>query len=180
MNEKELINQLIKQDPQAEKEFYQRYKKKLLRYINSKVPCQQDAEEILQDVFTAALKSLPNFSYDSSLYTYLCAIARHEIADFYRKKKIKTIVFSRFPFLKKLVSKALSPELSYEEKQMKKKIKQSFSSLKKEYSQVLKLKYVQGKQVKEIAAIIGKSFKATESMLFRARKAFQKEYSTLH
>lgn len=176
MQEEKLIKQILSGSKKAKKEFYQRYKKRLLNYIKIKAPNKQDAEEILQDTFMSAFLSLPNFKGDSSLSTWLCSIARHEIADFYRKKRIKTIVFSRLPFLENLVSKALGPELKYKEKQIKEKISKSFGSLKEEYTQILKLKYIQQKSVKEIAKILGKSFKATESLLYRARMAFQREY----
>ncbi len=179
MNEKKLISKILKGNKRAKKKFYQYYKPRLVKYIQIKTPNKQDAEEILQDTFMSAFLSLPNFKQDSSLYTWLCSIARHEIADFYRKKKIKTIVFSRLPFLENLFSEALGPELKYKEKKIKEKISDSFGSLKKEYVQILKLKYIHNKSVKEIAKILGKSFKATESLLYRARKAFQREYLLL-
>ena len=112
MDEKELVSQILENDKKAVNIFYKTYQKRLLSFILRKVDNQKDAEEIWQDTFISGLDSLPLFSFRSSLFTWLCSIARHEIADFYQRKKIKTIVFSRFPFLKKIVDKALGPELA--------------------------------------------------------------------
>ncbi len=177
MKEEKLINQILIGNKKAHRIFYRKYQAKLLGFIKKKVGNLQDSEEILQDVFTSAFLSLPNFSAKSSLYTWLCSITRHEICDFYRKKKIKTIVFSKFPFLEKLVSKALSPELALQEKEIKSRILRTFKSLSEGYCRILRLKYIEEKTVKEIADILGKSIKSTESLLFRARVAFQKQYS---
>ena len=176
MTEKELVNQIIKGDKKAIRRFYQTYQKRLLNYILTKVKRRKDAEEILQDTFVSAFDSLPVFHFNSSLYTWLCAIARHEVADFYRRQKIKTIVFSRLPFLKKIVDRALGPELALQEKEVKEKIYRTFKNLSEGYAQILRLKYIEGKTYAQIAQMLGKTVKAVESKLSRARLAFQKEY----
>lgn len=176
MKEKKLVFFVLKNNQKAIKIFWEKYRYKLLYFISRKVPDYQDAEEILQDTFISALDSLPAFRFKSSLYTWLCQIARHEIADFYRKKKLKTIIFSRFPFLEQIVDKALSPELALQEKQAKEKINQILKNLTEGYSQILRLKYLEGKTLKEIARKFDKSIKAVESKLARARKAFKEQY----
>jgi len=108
--------------------------------------------------------------------TWLCGIAKHEIADFYRKKKIKTIVFSLFPALESFVSQALSPEGVLEEKELKEKVVKILRLLAEGYAQVLRLKYIQEFSVREIAESLGETEKAIESRLTRARKAFAKLY----
>jgi len=177
MEDKKLINQILVGSKKADRLFYKRYQAKILGFIKKKIDNPQDAEEILQDVFTSAFLSLPTFSAKSSLYTWLCSIARHEICDFYRRRKIKTIVFSKFPFLEKLISRALSPELALQEQEIKSRILRTFKNLSEGYCRILRLKYIEERTVKEIADILGKSVKSTESLLFRARVAFQKQYS---
>lgn len=176
MEEKQLISQIIKGNNQAINRFYKIYHNLLIKIILRKVENRKDAEEILQDVFISALSSLPLFNFRSSLLTWLQSITRHEICDYYRKKKIKTIVFSKFPFLEKLVDQALGPELALQEKEMKHKISTTFENLREGYQLILRLKYMEGLSVREISKAQGKSLKAVESMLARARLAFQKEY----
>lgn len=173
--ERELVEKILKGDRKVEALFYKTFKPRLLKFIKRKVP-RGVAEEILHDTFLSALDSLPLFKFSSSLYSWLYSIARHEIIDYYRRKKIKTILFSRLPFLESLASQALGPEAVLAKKELKKEIKRTFKNLSEGYRRVLRLKYIEGLSVKEIARILGKTVKATESRLFRARIAFQNEW----
>ncbi len=176
MNEKQLVRQIIRGNKKAVCQFYHTYQSRLLNFILTKIENPKDAEEILQDTFLSSLDSLPLFKFNSSLYTWLCSISYHEIVDFYRKKKLKTIIFSRLPWLEKIMDKALGPELALQEKEIKIKIYHTFKNLSEGYAQVLRLKYIEGLSMKEIALRLKTSIKAVESKLSRARLAFQKQY----
>lgn len=176
MREKELVDKILSGNKKAVNLFYQFYKPKLLCFICRKVNNKKDAEEILQDIFISALDSLPVFKFNCSLSTWLYTIAKHEVIDYYRRKKIKTLIFSHFPVLEKIVDKALGPELALQEKEMKQKIFNTFKNLSEGYSEILRLKYIDGQSCAEIASQLGKTVKAVESKLFRARLAFQKEF----
>lgn len=158
------------------KKIYQQYQARLLNFILQKVKRREDAEEILQETMISVLDSLPLFRGNSSLYTFLCSIAKHEIADFYRKKKIKTFLFSHFPGLENIVSQALSPERALEEREIKEKVIRTLRAMGEGYSQILRLKYIHGLSHREIAKKLKKSVKAVESKLARARRAFAKAY----
>lgn len=160
-------------------QIYQKYQERLLNFILQKVERREDAEEILQETMISAFDSLPLFQGKSSLYTFLGAIAKHEIADFYRRKKIKTFLFSRVPGLENIVSQALSPEMALEEKEIKDKVGRVLLSLSEGYSQILRLKYVDGLSYREISRKLKKTVKAVESKLARARQAFSQAYLSL-
>ncbi len=149
---------------------------KLVKFISHKVGDPADVEDIVQETMLAIYDSLPLFRGKSSFLTWACAIARHEIADFYRKKKIKQVVFSRLPFLKELVSEALGPELEYQEIEAKAKILKTLKNLSEGYSKILRLKYIDGLSMSQIAGELDLTVKAVESRLTRARLAFQKIY----
>lgn len=153
---------------------YNNYNRPLFSFISSKVERREDAEEILQDTWISIFDSLSMFSGRSSFLTWAKAISLHEVADFYRKKKIKSIVFSRLPFLENLVSEALGPELVLQEKEMRNEIEKALSRLSEGYRQILRLKYIEGLTMAEMAKALDLSFKSVESRLFRARLAFQK------
>lgn len=153
-----------------------KYRARLKRFIAQKVGNEEDIEEILQETFIAAIESYSRFSGKASLFTWLCAIAKHEISDYYRKKKIKTILFSHFPWLENLASEALGPEQLLLRKEFEAKIKRTLVGLSEGYQQVLRLKYYQGLTVKEIAQRLNETVKAVESRLFRARKAFAQAF----
>lgn len=172
MSETQLTHQLLVNNQKAIKAFYRQNRQYLLNFILTKVEAQEDAEEILQDSFLSFLDSLPAFKKNCSLFTYLCSIAKHEIADFYRKKKIKTFLFSHFPGLENLASQALDPETALEEVELKKEVLQTFQHLSEGYGRILRLKYIDHLSYDQISQILKKSAKAVESKLSRARLAF--------
>lgn len=153
-------------------------KNRLKNYIAQKVGDQSEIEEIWQETLISASESWPTFSGKSSFFTWLCGIANHEIADFYRKKRIKTFLFSHFPFLEEIVSEALGPEEELLEKEMRKEVKKVLDRLTEGYSLILRLKYYQSLSMEEIAKKLGMTTKAVESRLSRAREAFRIEWRT--
>ena len=155
---------------------YWKYKKRLKNFISQRINNPQDIEEILQETMVAAFESFSRFSGKSSVFTWLCGIAKHEIADFYRKRKIKTIFFSRLPWLEGLANGALGPEQILLRKEFEEKVKEVMASLSEGYQQVLRLKYYQSLTVVQIAQKLNETVKAVESRLFRARKAFSKAF----
>ena len=152
-------------------------RKKLFCFICRKVADPADAEDIVQEALISIYDSLPLFKGKSSFLTWAYSIARHELADFYRKKKLKQVVFSRLPWLRELVSQALGPELAYQELETKKKIVRTLKNLSEGYSRILRLKYVEELSMRQIGQELNLTVKAVESRLTRARLAFQKLYA---
>ena len=152
--------------------FYEKYHKRVLGYVSKRVDDMGKAEELTNDIMLAAINSLPNFSGKCSEWSWVCAIAKHKIIDYYRKKKLKTILFSVSPVFEEIADKALSPERDYLKNELKNKIKKTFRALSEGYGKVLRLKYIEGFRVDEIAKKLKTSVKAIESRLFRARKQF--------
>ncbi|MFZ5366552.1 MAG: RNA polymerase sigma factor [Patescibacteria group bacterium] len=146
-----------------------RLKKLIFRKIDN--PC--DAEEVLQDTLISILDSLPLFRGKSSFLTWSLSIARHEIVDYYRKKKIKAILFSHLPFLEDLASIALGPQELLLKKELTQEIKKVLEKVSEGYRKILRLKYIEGCSVAEIAREMDLSPKAIESRLTRAREAFK-------
>jgi len=58
----------------------------LLNYAFSRLSSREVAEDMMQDTFMSALKAQPNFRGDSSEQTWLIAILKRKIIDYYRKK----------------------------------------------------------------------------------------------
>lgn len=149
---------------------------KLVKFIGRKVGDPADVEDIVQETMIAIYDSLPLFKGKSAFLTWAYGIAKHEISDWYRKRKIKQVVFSRLPFLKDLVSEALGPELTYQEIEAKTKILKTLKKLSEGSARILRLKYIDGLSMRQIALELDLTVKAVESRLTRARLAFQKNY----
>ncbi|NMC35865.1 RNA polymerase sigma factor [Candidatus Beckwithbacteria bacterium] len=174
-NEQQLTN-VILEKPRSVLQFYRKLKPYLATYFDHKISNSRDREEIIQDTILAVFDSLPTYKGQSSFKTWVRAIAHHELVDYYRRKKIKTLLFSKFPFLEQIVDKALGPQLALEEKEAKLKIFATFKKLSEGNAKILRLRYMEGLSVHAIAAQLQISYKAAESRLSRARLAFAKAY----
>ena len=175
-DERKLVRALLHGEVRALETFYRHYALRLGSFIRQRVVSAQDAEEILQDSLLSALDSFVLFSGKSSLFTWLCGIARHEISDYYRKRTIKSVVFSRLPFVEGFVSRALEPDAKLMRKEYEKRVRRALELILPHYREMLELKYMDGLTVAEIARRLGMSFKACESALVRARRAFSLAY----
>jgi len=174
--ERRLVKELLKEDREALRKFLDHYQKPLFSFIKKRTRNSQDAEDIVQETLIAALESLPNFKFRSSLFSWLCSIARHEIADYYRREKIKTILFSYFPFLEEIRDQALGPEGKYLRQELQQEIKTVLRQLSEGYAKILRLKYIDGLSMKAIAQKMAITVKAVESRLSRARKQFAQKW----
>jgi RNA polymerase sigma-70 factor, ECF subfamily len=159
--------------------FYQKHKRQLISFINRQIGDYQIAEELVQDVFLDFFDNLTGFRGESSVETYLFAIARHKTIDYIRKKKIKQILFSTLPlkFIEKATSFVFDDEL--EKKALATKIEKVLNRLPNDYAVIIRLKYIDGEKIRSIAQKLSLSLKATESLLFRARQAFIKVFQSL-
>lgn len=177
--DKKIIQKIIRQDESTLIAFYNKYRKHIFHFINKQLNNAFLAEELTQDTFFDFIESVRNFRAESSLKTFLFSIAKHKTIDTMRKKQIKKILFSHLPFyiVERLSTIILDDEI--EKKELAKKIKNTFKKLPNDYSLILRLKYIEETGVREIAKKLSLTFKATESLLFRARKAFAKIFNNL-
>jgi RNA polymerase sigma-70 factor (ECF subfamily) len=154
-------------------EFYEKYRRGIRCFIARSIDDQDVAEELTNDVLLAAYISLPSFNHKCSEFSFICSIAKHRIIDYYRKKKLKTVLFSANPMFEEIADMALSPERDVLKNELKDEIKKTMSDLSEGYQKILRLKYVKGFRVDQIAKLMELSVKAVESRLVRARRQFQ-------
>ena len=172
MDDGTLIANILRRDRKALATFYRAFQPKLLRFIAGKVNDQRDCDEILQDTLYAFLEAIRDFHGKSNLQTFLFAICQHKIIDFYRRKRLKQLVFSQAPQLEAIASTILNPEEELDLTMLKEKIHRVLSMLLPRYRRILSLKYLEGESVDGIAKKLTITFKSAESQLFRARRAF--------
>ncbi len=162
----------VKQGQQTAIEYWFRtYHDQLLSLALKKAQNSKDAEELVQETFINCLRNIQTFQGKSSFSTWIKSILYHEIADYYRKlyakKAIRTLPMGDF-----LLNLPL--EDSHEVSQ---KVRLVLNKLAKEKRELLLLKYVDQKKVKDIAKRMGKTVKSVESDLFRARQEFRNLYA---
>lgn len=176
-NELKIVEKIIKKDEKAFCLFYNQYYKQVFNFIYRKTKNYHLSEELTQDTFIDFLDALRDFRYQSSLKTFIFSIAKNKTIDWIRKKKIKNIIFSMLPDYIVEGLKVVLMDEEIEKKALTKKIAHVFSKLPNDYRKILRQKYIEEVKVDQIAQDFKLGFKATESLLFRARKAFVKIFN---
>lgn len=171
-----LVNDVLKGDKRAILELYKTYAPRIEKYLRTKLPLKEDVEEILNDTFLEAIDSLQLLKKEENLQAWLYRIAHNKTVDFYRKRKIKSVLLSQAPFLEILAKEIHQPEFQFEKNRVRERMEQALHEISEPYRRILQMHYEQNIPVKQIALEFNLSFKATESLLYRARKSFQKAY----
>lgn len=177
--DQEILNGIKQKNEQVLFRFYQKYNRSILHFVSRQLHDQFLAEEITQDVFMDFIEGIRDFHCQSSLKTYLYSIAKNKIIDVIRKKKIKKILFSTMPSYIVEGLKTILIDEDIEKRELSLKINKVFRALPNDYRVILRLKYIEDEKVKTIAKKLSLEFKATESLIFRARKAFIKVFTSM-
>jgi len=156
--------------------FYKKYYFGVKKFVSQKIDDEGIAEELTNDIMMASIMCRSNFNGKCSEFSWICSIAKHKIIDYYRKKKIKTILFSVSPAFEDIADKALTPERDVLKNELKEEIKKTMRDLNKGYKDVLRLKYIEGMKIREIANNLKLTIKAVESKLIRAKKKFREAW----
>jgi RNA polymerase sigma-70 factor (ECF subfamily) len=124
------------------------------------------AEDITQDIFIKVWEKRDTFNPNkSSLKNWVYVIARNQIIDKYRKKKIFVSNIDE-----KIENTTGKEDSSIEDDLMLEGILKSMDRLKDSDKEVIVLRYIQDLEIEEIAQILGKSKNATKVMIHRALK----------
>lgn len=158
------------------KEFYKKYKSLVYGFVNKKVGSAEDTEELTNVILLAAWDKLPSFSGKSSLKNWILGIAKHKIIDYYRKKKLRTVLFSTVPYLEEITDKTIGPEGESLKEDLKYQIKEVLNELSEGYRNILRLKYIDEFKNSEIAIILKTSYKSVENKIRRAKIKFKQTY----
>ncbi|GEB34075.1 MULTISPECIES: RNA polymerase sigma factor [Brevibacillus] len=136
---------------------------------------RRDVEDLVQEVFTKALKALSGYEGRAQPRTWLLSIARHAAIDHSRKQKM----IDWFPetVLGFLRSKERSPENALVLKEQLQEVYHTMNQLKRTYREVLILRLIEGISTEETAEILGWSEAKVSTTLHRAVKALQKRMS---
>lgn len=155
-SEAELLRRLQAGDQQAWTAFVQMMTPRLLNYLRRNLPTLQDAEDVLSETLYAAVHAMPSFDGKATLATFIFSLAYRKIADFYRRRQ-DVVELSE----QRATAGVTSKSVEFEE---------VVDRLPETTKQVLLLRYYVGLNVGEIAQVIDRSYKGTESLLSRARQ----------
>jgi RNA polymerase sigma-70 factor, ECF subfamily len=175
----DLVSRLLRGDARAFDEFFNEYYPKLFRFAKRRLPHDAAAaEDVAQAAICRALQSLHTFRGEAALMTWLCTLCRRELAARWRESQTYSTAATLAEddpevraALESLLAGDADPVLASSRAQVREAIRTALDYLPAPYADVLEWKYVLEMSVAEIAARLGRSTKATDSLLTRARGA---------
>ncbi len=180
-NERDLIDAVLRRDRKATAEFVSRYTDKIYSYVKHRlIPRGDMVDDLVQEVFVASLGGLKHFRGDSGVEDWMLGIARKKVGDYYRSRLREPLALDDSP-------ETSQPELAIEpyidelldRERMQEKASLVLREMPEIYSMVLLWRYWENKSAQEMAAESGKSVKAIERTLARARAEFKQRWNNV-
>ncbi len=181
-----LAKQVCEGDRDAFREIVDDNKKKIFYLAFDLTGSQQDAEDLSQDVFLKAFRSMHTFKGEASISTWLYRITLNAFMDLKRKKSFE-VEKNQQPLDEQLStnrgsvfdenSAAGNPENYAESRQMQMHIEQALERLSPRERSVFVMRHYQGMPGKEVGVLLGISDGTVKSLLSRAIKKLQKMLS---
>jgi RNA polymerase sigma factor (sigma-70 family) len=166
----DIIIQVVKGDQNAYATLVERYQNYVFTIVLRYVKSREDAEEVAQDVFIKAYRSLADFKGNSKFSTWLYTVTTTTCITFLRKKKLdiqsldNEHVFERA----ETIDSGMSAN-QIEQKSKVNMVNEAIKLLNPDDAQIITLFYKGEQTLDEIAQIIGKETNAVKVQLHRAR-----------
>jgi RNA polymerase sigma-70 factor (ECF subfamily) len=161
----------------AFREFYERVLPRIYGYLLPRCGADRTlAEELTQQTYTAAVRERRSFDGRSDPIVWLTGIARHKLADHYRRTATEERSRQRQVIREiELAGEGRAWRVSDE----RDAIVQALAGLPVTYRAVLVLHYADGFSIREVATMLGRSEKSVEGLMSRARDAFRDSYGEI-
>jgi RNA polymerase sigma-70 factor, ECF subfamily len=176
--DQELVAAILRKDRKAAAHFVAAHIDAVYAYARHRLTPREDlVEDVVQDVFLAALNGLATFQGQSSLRGWVIGIARHKVEDLYRRllrapEAIEAIARDD----EQQLSEAPALEERLDALRTREKARQILARIPERYGLVLLWRYWEQRSVREIASAIGTTEKSVERMLARARQRFKQAW----
>src|SRR6266542_3483755 len=154
-----LLARVARGDESAVGPFYEQYADAVFRFVYRRAgECYEDAEEITQDTFLAAVACAATFDGSCAALTWLCSLARVRIADFHRRRsRLKRVPPGSLASLDsgtELPGRGPNVEETDRRLDAVRILDRALGSLAAEEREVLLLRYVEQFSVREIAFLM--------------------------
>lgn len=172
-SDEELARRFQKGDTESFETLIQRYEKKAFCLATRYTRSNEDAEEVLQDVFTTVFRKIASFEGRSSFASWFYRITVNTGLMKLRKRRRERFALLDDPELGALALENTphgdDPEENYSRREMMHKLITATDALPREYQSVFILRDVDGLTSKEVGRVLNISVPAVKSRLHRAR-----------
>ncbi len=188
MTESELVREMLAGKERAFNAFFADFFPRVYRFVLPRVQADVEAaKEVVQATLVKAIRNLGQFRGEAALFSWVCQIARHQIADYLRAERRyadRVVPIDERPevmaALESLAAPASDqPQEKYSSEETRRLVQAVLDRLPGRYGDVLEWKYVEGRSVEEIGERLGVGHTAAQSLLARARTAFREALETV-
>ena len=182
-DDSEIITRVLKGEGSAYALLVERYRHLVFTMALRYVKKREDAEEVAQDAFVKAYRSLADFKGESKFSTWLYTITTTTALTFLRKKKLEVHSLDNDRVFEAVDNQSGgTPANQIEQKSRVTLVNEAIGLLSTDDAQVLTLFYKGEQSLEEIAQVLGKEPNAVKVQLHRARtrlkEKMQKYFAT--
>jgi len=169
-DEESLVRRAQHRDQEAFAQLYEEHFDKIYRYVTFKIGNETEAEDMTQQVFLNALKSISSFKWKGIPFSaWLFRIAHNQVVDYLKSKK-RTAV----PLDESLVSNDNNPQLIVEQKLDIEQVLAATKQLTEAQREVISLRFAGELPIAQVAKTMGKSQGAVKALQHSAIVALRK------
>lgn len=174
-DERELIASILRKDRKAAARFVAAHIDAVFTYARSRLAPRADVvDDVVQDVFLAALNGLAAFQGQSSLRTWLLGIARHKIEDIYRQRlRLPESLDAADSAAEEVAAETAALDEQIDSTRARERARRVLAQLPERYGLMLLWRYWEQRSTREMAGAVGTTEKSVERMLARARARFK-------
>jgi RNA polymerase sigma-70 factor (ECF subfamily) len=168
-SETHIIQEILNGKTERYEYFLDRYSQQVFVLIDRIVSCQEDAEELTQDVFLKAFQQLSSFKAESSFSTWIYRIATNTALSAVRKKKDDVVRLDDSVFAN-LSDTQVDDALEDDSEEQLQRLSSAMQKLEADERALITLYYMEEKPLSEIAFIMGMKENNAKVKLHRIRK----------
>jgi RNA polymerase sigma-70 factor (ECF subfamily) len=165
-NDEDLLLRVKNGDEVAFELVFYRYKGKLYDFIRRSLPADQDAESLVQDIFTKLWINRQQLDPTKSLNAFLYTVARNEIYGQLRKVLVRRKYMEELSFSVSNAGQTTEHQLEYDE--LTRFVSQLVKKMPEKRREIYELSRNEGLSYKEISQQLGISENTVDSQLRKA------------
>ena len=167
--EAHIIKEILNGNTEQYEYFLDRYGQQVFVLVDRIVSCQEDAEELTQDVFLKAFQQLSSFKAESSFSTWIYRIATNLAISAVRKKRNDVLRLDDSVFAN-LSDTQVDEALEDDSEEQMERLQQAMNQLEADERALITLYYLEEKPLAEVAFILGMTEGNAKVKLHRIRK----------
>ena len=167
--EAHIIKEILSGKTEHYEYFLDCYSQQVFVLVGRIVSCQEEAEELTQDVFLKAFQQLSSFKAESSFSTWIYRIATNTALSAIRKRKNEVIRLDDSVFAN-LSDTQVDEALEDDSEEQLQRLQRSMEQLEADERALITLYYMEEKPLAEVAFIMGLTEANVKVKLHRIRK----------